>query len=174
MKRLWTPWRMPYLSGEDRQAGEDLPSGCIFCAKPQASDEAEHILCRGQHCYVTLNKYPYNNGHLMVIPYRHVASTEDLEIPALTEMMVLTNLSLAVLRRAYHPHGFNLGINLGEAAGAGIAEHVHLHIVPRWRADTNFMPIIGETRVIPEMLEETYRRLRPIFDELWGDRTTGS
>jgi ATP adenylyltransferase len=152
---------MPYLRGEDEK-----PQGCIFCHKISCSDHAEHILHRGEFCYVTLNRYPYSNGHLMVIPYRHAPSLEDLPAATLTELMLAVNLSLAALREAYDPHGFNLGVNLGKAAGAGIAEHVHMHIVPRWTADTNFMPVVGETRVIPELLEGAYTRLRPIFDKL--------
>jgi ATP adenylyltransferase len=161
MKRLWTPWRMAYLTGTDKPRSD---SGCIFCAKIAAPDESEHVLCRGQFAYVTLNRYPYNNGHLMIIPYAHVASLEDLDTPTLTELMLLTTRGLAVLRQAYRPDGFNIGVNLGQAAGAGIAEHVHIHIVPRWNADTNFMPIVGETRVIPETLDQTFARLRPLFD----------
>ena len=161
MDRLWTPWRMPYLCGEDPK-----PGGCIFCYKIGCSDNEEHILYRGEFCYVTLNRYPYSNGHLMIIPYSHVSSLEDLDPPALTELMLTVNLSLAALREAYNPHGFNLGVNLGKAAGAGIADHVHMHIVPRWTADTNFMPVIGKTRVIPELLDEAHARLKPIFDRL--------
>ncbi len=161
MDRLWTPWRMPYLRGQEGQ-----PNGCIFCRKVTASDSEEHVLYRGEHCYVTLNRYPYSNGHLMVIPYAHVSSLEDLDAPTLTEMMQTVNLALAVLREAYDPHGFNIGVNLGKAAGAGIAEHVHMHIVPRWTADTNFMPVVGHTRVIPELLDDTYARLKEIFERL--------
>ena len=163
MKRLWTPWRMQYLTGADKS--HSTP-GCVFCAKVSSPDDTEHILCRGQSAYVTLNRYPYNNGHLMVIPNTHVPSLEDLDPAALTELMLLTNRGLAALRQAYHPDGFNIGVNLGRAAGAGIAEHVHIHIVPRWNADTNFMPIVGETRVIPETLDQTYARLRPLFDQI--------
>jgi ATP adenylyltransferase len=161
MDRLWTPWRMPYLRGEDEK-----PNGCIFCHKTACSDAKEHILLRGEFCYVTLNRYPYSNGHLMVIPYVHVPSIENLDGPTLQEMMQVVNLSLAALREAYDPHGFNVGVNLGKAAGAGIAEHVHMHVVPRWTADTNFMPVVGKTRVIPELLDESYARLKPIFVRL--------
>lgn len=161
MNRLWTPWRMPYLRGEDER-----PDGCVFCQKTDSSDKEEHILYRGEFCYVTLNRYPYSNGHLMVIPYLHIASLEDLDEPTLGEMMQIVNRSLAVLREAYAPHGFNLGINLGKAAGAGIAEHVHMHVVPRWTADTNFMAVVGRTRLIPELLDEAFARLKPIFDRL--------
>jgi ATP adenylyltransferase len=161
---------MPYLTGADKS--HSAP-GCVFCRKVSAPDENEHILCRGQFAYITLNRYPYNNGHLMVIPCLHVASLENLDTPTLTELMVLTNRGLAVLRKAYHPDGFNIGVNLGQAAGAGIAEHVHIHVVPRWNADTNFMPVVGETRVIPETLDQTYARLRPLFDEMSSQNTTG-
>jgi ATP adenylyltransferase len=113
-----------------------------------------------------MNRYPYSNGHLMVIPYAHVSSLEDLDTAALTEMMLAVNTCLAALRAAFAPHGFNVGVNLGKAAGAGIEEHVHMHVVPRWIADTNFMPVVGQTRVIPELLDESYTRLKPIFDKL--------
>ncbi|MCS7251187.1 MAG: HIT domain-containing protein [Thermoflexus sp.] len=161
MERLWTPWRMAYLKGEG-----GVPQGCIFCLKIDGSDEAEHILFRGQTAYVTLNRYPYNNGHLMVIPYAHVPSLEDLDDPTLLETMQLVTLSLRVLRQAYRPEGFNIGVNIGRSAGAGVADHVHLHIVPRWTGDTNFMPVISNTRVLPEWLDDTYRRLRPLFEAL--------
>ncbi|MCD6289712.1 MAG: HIT domain-containing protein [Anaerolineae bacterium] len=153
MERLWTPWRMPYLVSEKS-------STCIFCQKVQATDDrAAHVLTRGRHGFVTLNLYPYNNGHLMVVPYAHVPSLEDLPPETLTELMLLVNRSLTILRFAFRPHGFNLGVNLGKVAGAGIEEHVHIHIVPRWEADTNFMPIVAETRVIPEWIDDTYDRL---------------
>jgi ATP adenylyltransferase len=161
MERLWTPWRMAYLKGEG-----EAPQGCIFCRKVDGSDEAEHILLRGRTAYVTLNRYPYNNGHLMVIPYAHVPSLEDLDPPTMLEVMRLVALSLKALRQAYRPEGFNVGANIGRPAGAGVADHVHIHVVPRWTGDTNFMPVIGNTRVLPEWLDDTYRRLRPLFEEL--------
>jgi ATP adenylyltransferase len=152
---------MTYLAGADHPSAV---SGCIFCNKLDSPDETELVVCRGKLAYVTLNKFPYTNGHLLVVPATHVASLEDLDTNTLTELMLLVNRSLAVLRAAYGPDGFNLGANLGRAAGAGIAEHVHLHLVPRWNADTNFMPIVAETRVLPETLDQTYARLRPLFD----------
>ncbi len=161
---------MQYLTGADKS--HSAP-GCVFCAKFSAPDESEHVLCRGQFAFITLNRYPYNNGHLMVVPYVHVASLEDLDPPTLTELMLLVNRGLAALRAAYKPDGFNIGVNLGRAAGAGIAEHVHIHIVPRWNSDTNFMPIVGETRVIPEMLDQTYGRLRLLFDRMNSSYSTG-
>jgi ATP adenylyltransferase len=154
---------MTYLAGADHPSAV---SGCIFCNKLNGPDETELVVCRGNRAYVTLNKFPYTNGHLLVVPAMHVASLEDLDTDTLTELMLLVNRSLAVLRAAYGPDGFNLGANLGRAAGAGIAEHVHLHLVPRWNADTNFMPIVAETRVLPETLDQTYARLRPLFEAI--------
>ena len=161
MKRLWTPWRMPYLRGEGKR-----PDGCVFCHKLSCSDVEGHILLRAQTCFVTLNRYPYSNGHLLVIPYHHVPSLEDLDEPTLSELMQVINRSLAALREAYTPDGFNVGTHLGRAAGAGIYDHVHIHIVPRWMADTNFMPVVGEMRLIPELLDDTYARLKSIFSRL--------
>jgi ATP adenylyltransferase len=159
MERLWSPWRMEYIMSEK---GEE----CIFCEKiADNDDEANFILDRGETCYVMLNLYPYNNGHLMVSPYRHVPGPEQLGEEELTEMMLLVNRSLSTLRRAMHPDGFNIGINVGKAAGAGIEQHVHIHIVPRWNADTNFMPVFSQTRVIPELLDETYRKLKAVWGE---------
>ena len=165
MSHLWTPWRMAYLRGDD-----PLPEECLFCLKAQLEDAEAHIVHRGRLCYVILNRYPYNNGHLMVVPYAHVATPEDLDTETLTEMMALTQLSLQVLREAYDPQGFNIGMNVGAVAGAGVADHVHLHIVPRWGADTNYMTIVGGTRTIPEWMDQTYERLRPLFDRMSADK----
>ncbi len=157
MKQLWTPWRMAYLTGEGNKPVE----GCIFCLKIAAGDDAgEHVVYRGQSAFVTLNRYPYNNGHLMVVPYSHVASFEALDDAAQAEVMHLLNHSLAALRKALRPDGFNIGANVGSVAGAGVADHVHLHVVPRWAGDTNFMPILSDTRVIPESLDQTYAKLK--------------
>ena len=140
--------------------------GCIFCDKvAENDDQANYILYRGKTCYVMLNLYPYNNGHLMVSPYRHVPSPEQLQEDELTEMMLLVNRSIRALRWAMHPDGFNIGVNIGKAAGAGIEEHVHIHIVPRWEGDTNFMPVLSQTRVIPELLDDTYRKLKAAWQE---------
>ncbi len=159
MKRLWSPWRMKYIM---RKKGEE----CIFCEKiADDNDQANYILQRGETCYVMLNLYPYNNGHLMVSSYRHVPSPEQLEEDELTEMMLLVNRSLKALRRAMRPDGFNIGANIGKAAGSGIEDHVHIHVVPRWDADTNFMPIFAHTRVIPELLDETYQKLKAAWEE---------
>lgn len=135
--------------------------GCIFCTKPREQNDREnYILARGTHCFVILNAYPYNNGHLMVVPYAHVATLEQLDAATCAEMMELTKRCVAVLRRTMTPDGFNIGANIGSAAGAGIADHVHLHVVPRWVGDTNFMPVIGDTRLLPELLRSTYDRLQ--------------
>ena len=160
MKHLWSPWRLEYLMASKSD-------GCIFCHAALSDGDRENlVLFRGERAFLILNRYPYNNGHFMIVPYTHVPSLEDLNEPTLSEMMQVVNLSLAVLRQAYAPHGFNVGVNLGQAAGAGIAEHVHMHVVPRWTADTNFMPVVGSTRVIPELLDDAYARLRPIFASL--------
>ncbi|MDY6877995.1 MAG: HIT domain-containing protein [Chloroflexota bacterium] len=161
MDHLWTPWRMPYLCGE-----EEASEGCIFCIKPQEDNAEGHILHRGRLCYVILNRFPYSNGHLMVIPYAHVPSLENLDADVLAELMALTQLSLRVLRTAYEPQGFNIGVNIGAAGGAGVAEHVHLHIVSRWVGDVNYMTVVSQTRVIPEWLDQTYERLRPLFEQM--------
>ncbi len=143
-----------------------MPEECLFCLKPRSEDAEAHILHRGRLCYVILNRFPYNNGHLMVVPYAHAASLEDLDPATLSEMMELTQLSLRVLRSAYSPQGFNIGLNIGGVAGAGVADHVHLHVVPRWGGDTNYLTVVGETRTIPEWLDQTYQRLRPLFEQL--------
>ncbi len=138
--------------------------GCIFCAVVAASDdERTLVLHRGRHCFIILNLYPYNNGHLMIAPFDHSESIEQLSTEALTEMMTLSQKCLNILRQAYSPQAFNIGINIGAAAGAGVPGHVHLHIVPRWAGDTNFMSALANTRVIPEELPQTYQRLH----ELW-------
>lgn len=160
MDHLWTPWRMTYLQGNAPKS-----DGCLFCnvaATPEA-DATTFVLHRGQHAYIILNLYPYNNGHLMIVPFAHAESIEQLPAEALAEIMTLSQRSLAVLRKAYNPHAFNIGINIGSAAGAGVPGHVHMHIVPRWSGDTNFMSALSNTRVIPEMVSETYERLHSLW-----------
>lgn len=158
MNRIWSPWRMEYILGEK-------PDGCILCSKPQEHGDSENlILFRGRHCYIMLNRYPYNNGHLMVIPYQHVDTPRGLSSEALAELMALVNTSLEVLDESMHPDGYNVGMNLGASAGAGIKDHVHMHVVPRWTGDTSFMPVIGDTRVIVESLRACYDKLKPCFD----------
>ena len=140
------------------------PPGCIFCTQPAENrDEEHHILYRGERCFMMLNLYPYNNGHLMIAPYQHMGTLEKLSIETLTELMAQAQLALKALRIAMNPAGFNMGINEGKVAGAGFADHIHLHIVPRWEGDTNFMSVVHGTRVIPESLQATYRRLRPLL-----------
>jgi len=140
---------------------------CIFCKKPSENkDDKNFIVYRGKHTFVILNIFPYNTGHLMVAPYRHIANLEDLKKVEFEELWHLLNLSVKTLKEVFNPDGFNIGINLGKAAGAGFDEHVHFHIVPRWTGDTNFMPILGETKVIPEALKETYEQVKPIFLKL--------
>lgn len=147
-----------------------MPTECLFCSKPQQLDAEAHIVHRGDLGYVILNRFPYNNGHLMIAPYAHEASLEALETEVATELMALTRLSLRVLREAYDPEGFNVGANIGAAAGAGVADHFHLHIVPRWAGDTNYMTTIGKTRIIPEWMNQMYARLRPLFEQKSTDQ----
>lgn len=159
MDYLWTPWRYQYIS----QTGAP-DSECIFCAAAtDPDDHARLVVHRGDACYVILNRYPYTNGHVMVVPKDHVPDLETLAEPAALEMMRLARRTEALLRAVYRPEGLNLGINIGKCAGAGVAGHVHLHILPRWTGDSNFMTATGETRVLPEDLETTWTRLRDAF-----------
>ena len=157
MKQIWAPWRMEYIRMEK-------PEGCILCDKPKESDDiANYILHRGDKNFVIMNTYPYNSGHLMIAPYRHVASLEKLTDEELGEHFQIVSRSVKVLKQVFKPDGFNIGINMGRVAGAGIDDHVHTHIVPRWLGDTNFMPVTGDTKVINEALSETYKKLRRKF-----------
>ena len=160
MDHLWSPWRLPYVTRviEARQT-----VGCVFCHAPSEPLESSLVLNRGEHAYVILNRYPYNNGHLMVLPYRHVPSLTDLTAAELHEVADLTQRAEAVLTAAYAPNGINVGLNLGLSAGAGLREHLHVHLVPRWTGDTNFMSVVGETRVLSEELHATVARLRPLW-----------
>ncbi|MFZ4755938.1 MAG: HIT family protein [Miltoncostaeaceae bacterium] len=153
---------MAYVSAEN---GDEFEGpGCVFCDLPALGDDARtHILARGEHCFVVLNAYPYASGHLMVVPFTHVDRVTKLPRATLVEMMDLACVAQTALEGAMHPHGFNIGMNQGAAAGAGIADHLHLHVVPRWSGDTNFMPVIGDVRVMPQHLNETYALLRPGF-----------
>lgn len=154
METLWSPWRMKYVTDNEK------PNECIFCSYPKQSDCVENLIVhREPNTYVILNRYPYTNGHLMVVPFLHVSTIEELTPAVRAELMELINASLGVLRKIYQPKGFNVGINMGSAAGAGIADHAHVHIVPRWEGDTNFMSTTGETRVIPEELKVTFQRI---------------
>ncbi|MCX6360863.1 MAG: HIT domain-containing protein [Armatimonadetes bacterium] len=154
MDRIWAPWRMTYIEGSNK------PDGCIFCDFPEQDRDVElHILHRGERAFVILNAYPYTNGHLMVAPYRHGSDLDDLTVDELQEMMLLTRRCVNALKSAFGPDGFNIGMNMGHVAGAGIADHLHMHIVPRWNGDTNFMAVCGDVRVVPQNLSATYERL---------------
>jgi ATP adenylyltransferase len=155
MDYLWTPWRYAYVSGVEKI------SGCIFCDLPRRGEDAKlYIVSRGQHAYVILNTYPYTNGHVMIVPFEHVDELHKLGKPAAYEMTELAQRMEAVLRQLYSPDGINLGMNIGKAAGAGVAGHIHMHVLPRWVADANFVSVVGETRILPESLEKTYQRIR--------------
>jgi ATP adenylyltransferase len=161
LERLWAPWRMEYIGSASSQEEQ----GCIFCELPvKNDDEATYILARQDHSFAILNKFPYNSGHLMAAPYRHVGNLEDLKDEESLDMAKLLGRCVEALKEAMQPNGFNLGMNLGQVAGAGIPDHVHWHVVPRWSGDTNFMPIIGETKVLPEQLRGTYDKLRRSLD----------
>lgn len=159
MERIWSPWRMEYIESHKDHTDE----GCVFCALLDDVPDQERILTRGELAYVTLAKFPYNPGHLLVLPTRHVAELEDLTEAENAAISALLQRGIRALRGAMDPHGFNVGLNLGRVAGAGIPEHLHWHVVPRWAGDTNFMPVVGETRVLPELLADTYAKLAPHF-----------
>ena len=162
MKILYAPWRIAYIKWFSKKE-----RGCFLCMASRDEDDTRNLVIhRGRSCFVILNRYPYNNGHLMIAPYRHVGRITDLGDDELLEMIKFLKLSIAALESEYKPDGFNVGLNLGRAAGAGLEEHIHLHIVPRWIGDTNFMPVLADTKVIPESLEESWRRLRDRFQTL--------
>jgi ATP adenylyltransferase len=160
MKVLWAPWRMEYILGQDK------PQGCIFCPAPGEDFKERLILFSGRYSRVMMNKYPYINGHLLVSPLRHIPGLDDLTPGEMLDLMERVRQSLAILKRVMHPDGFNVGLNLGEVAGAGVEAHLHFHIVPRWSGDTNFIPVFAEVRVIPEHFRQTYERLAPHFRAL--------
>jgi len=156
-ERLWAPWRLDYIKGPKEDE-------CIFCrALASADDAAHHVVHRGERCFVMLNAYPYTNGHLMVSPNAHVAALEDLGTDELLELMTLTQRSLAAIRAAYGPEGFNIGVNQGRVSGGSVEEHFHLHVVPRWGGDTNFMPVLGDVRVLPQSLDASHKQLKAAF-----------
>ena len=163
MKQLWAPWRIEYILS-------DKSGPCIFCEYPEKGKDEDRqslILYRGRLCYVMMNKYPYNGGHLMVVPYAHVWDLEGLPADALSELAALTRRAAGCLSRVMRPEGFNIGLNTGKAAGAGIEEHLHMHVVPRWTGDNSFMAVLDEVHVIPEHLFATYDKLRPVFNEIF-------
>ena len=158
MDYLWSPWRYQYVTQAVPQ------KGCVFCVKMQQSNDEENlILYRGLNNYVLLNLFPYNAGHLMIAPYSHIGELSLADDATWMEMMSLTRKAEQALKKAYRPDGINLGMNLGKSAGAGIADHIHMHVLPRWHADSNFLTVIGETRILPEALPDTYRKLKPLF-----------
>lgn len=160
MNYLWSPWRMAYIEGDKKS------TGCVLCLSPdEIGDRTNLVVHRGRLAYVIMNLYPYNPGHLMIAPHAHVSELADLSEDAMAEMMLLTQQATVLLKRVMSPQGFNVGMNLGAVAGAGIADHLHMHVVPRWAADTNFMPVLGATRVLPEELPATYDKLHAA----WGD-----
>jgi ATP adenylyltransferase len=160
MDYLWTPWRYQYLTVSGKQ------ETCIFCTAANEGDDRRHLVVhRAAHNFVILNRYPYTNGHLMVVPYQHAASLEEIADETLAELMLLAKTCARHLRTLYRPDGLNLGLNIGKSAGAGIAGHLHLHALPRWTGDSNFMTVVGETRVLPEELETTWERVSAAFRE---------
>ena len=162
--RLWTPYRMAYVEkGQDQVTDR---ASCPFCAAPERSDEESLIIHRGEHCFVNLNLYPYNPGHMMVLPYRHVPDYTDLSVKETAEFAALAQKAMRVARHVSRPDGFNLGMNQGQAGGAGIAAHLHQHVVPRWNGDANFFPIIAQTKAIPVVLGETLRLMKQGWDEV--------
>jgi len=158
MDHLWTPWRYQYVSSADKV------EGCVFCHAQKQPDDQARIVFRGEHNMVILNTYPYNTGHVMVVPFAHLDELQKLPEAGAIEMIRLAQRVEGYLRELYHPDGVNLGMNLGRSAGAGVAGHIHMHLLPRWSGDTNFMTVVGETRVLPETLDITYRRLRDRFE----------
>lgn len=157
MDYLWTPWRYSYVTNADQA------NACVFCNAQQQDDEKAWIVLRAEHCFVILNAFPYTSGHVMIVPYQHTDQLLKLPTAAASEMMELTQKVEGALRELYHPDGVNLGMNIGKAAGAGVAGHIHMHVLPRWVADANFMTVVGETRVLPEALNVTWNRLRSVL-----------
>jgi ATP adenylyltransferase len=187
MDHLWTPWRYNYVSRADKDRRKGVPAAldawqgdldCVFCnmiasvdfaiaagTDASAAEQAAYILYRGKTCYLCLNGFPYSTGHVLIVPYHHVDSLAALEAPEAIELIALAQATETALRHTYHPDGLNFGLNLGESAGAGVANHIHMHGLPRWSGDTNFMTVTAETRVLPETLEVTWSRLRPALIE---------
>lgn len=160
MEYLWAPWRIAYIEMKK-------PEGCFFCTGMAVKDDEKNlILYRGKKTFIILNSFPYNNGHLMVAPYEHAGDLHSLDNETKLEMMQLSDFAIEVLKEAVHPDGFNLGVNMGTVAGAGVADHIHLHVVPRWNGDTNFMPVLVDTKVLPQALCDTYKLLKKVVDKM--------
>jgi len=160
MEKLWAPWRMAYIENEIDKPG----NGCIFCDLPAERQDQNNLICwRSEHAFVILNRYPYNNGHLMVVPFLHTSDLLEIPEPVINELQQVIRLSVRVLREVLNPHAMNIGLNLGRVAGAGIHEHIHYHIVPRWNGDTNFMPVLTGTKVISESLEASWKKISDGF-----------
>jgi ATP adenylyltransferase len=158
--RIWAPWRLAYV----KDASKDNEEECIFCAKPAAEDdEANLIVHRGENCFVMLNLFPYTNGHLMIAPYAHIGALQEIPAETVAEMMGLAQRAMGHLEDVYSPHGFNVGFNQGRIAGAGVEHHIHMHVVPRWAGDNNFMPVIADTKVMPQTIEQSYEALKGAF-----------
>jgi ATP adenylyltransferase len=159
MKHLWSPWRLEYLTAPKAE-------GCIFCHAAESEGDRDNlVLLRGERAFLILNRYPYNNGHFMSVPYDHAPSLEELDPATLTELMLLVNRGISALRACMRPDGFNVGVNLGQVGGAGIEDHVHVHVVPRWAGDTNFMPVVGDMRVVPQTWLQTYDDLKAALED---------
>lgn len=164
MKRLWSPWRSKYIESFNEKKRSRK---CIFCgARNNTNDAKRHIVWKGKECYIVMNLFPYNSGHLMVVPYRHRPTFQELSDEECLELMHGLKIAIEILQRVSHPEGFNIGANLGRVSGAGIEGHVHLHVVPRWQGDTNFMPVLADTKLISQDMDETYRKLRDAAKEL--------
>ncbi len=160
MKQLWAPWRMKFILSHKEK-------GCVFCREyRERKDVKNHVIHRGKTVFIVLNLYPYSNGHLLIVPNRHIDSLDKLADVEQSELMQLTVWSTKLLKKVFNPDGFNIGLNIGAIAGAGIAGHIHVHVVPRWRADTNFMPIISETKIIAELVDETYKKLKRVVTKV--------
>lgn len=162
MEKLWAPWRGKYVKNIDKV------KGCFLCHAVKSKDDCKSLIpYRAKHSFVILNRYPYNNGHLLIAPIKHVKNLEDLNEKEVNELFLLVRKIIPILKKIYHPQGFNMGLNLGACAGTSVEDHLHLHIVPRWEGDTNFMPVVGATKIIPESLEESYRRIKSEIQKNW-------
>ena len=162
MKNLWAPWRMKYIEN----ILTDRKGRCILCAKPEENNDKENLIIkRGKKCFIIMNLYPYNNGHLMITPYAHVPDLTSLDNETILEILTMLQKCEQVLKNSFHPDGLNVGVNIGRAAGAGIDQHIHFHVVPRWTGDTNFLPVLDDTKVIVQSLEDTYNTLKPLFEK---------